>query len=376
LIDVVATVVDGKGRTVPNLTSDDFILEEDGQPQTITYLLPRADLPISIGVILDVSGSMQSKIRTAQRAIDHFFSVIHPEDEVFLMTFAMRTSLIAGFTSDRTTLNNALLTGVNVGGGTALYDSLYRGLQEVKRGRYQKKAVLLVTDGEDTSSMTRDDKALQFIREADMLVYSIGIRGAPGFDMGTSRASSRNSTTVDMNVLNQFGEASGGKAWEISEASFGKKLDEVLDTIAAELRSQYSIGYYPNNQVKDGKWHSVQVRMKNPDYRIRARGGYRAATVLPGGTSGTKYAGRPLGDVLRELQATGLNIVFSSEIVQPTMKVLAEPKAVLPREVLDEILREHRLQVRSGPGGTLRIVRLPGQTPSPVTVAGQVVLQL
>ena len=107
---------------------------------------------------------MESKIRTAQRAIDRLFSVIHPDDEIFLMTFAMRTSLIAGFTSDRTKLNRALLTGVNLSGGTSLYDSLYQALQEVKRGRYQKKAVLLVTDGEDTTSVTRFDKALQYIQ--------------------------------------------------------------------------------------------------------------------------------------------------------------------------------------------------------------------
>jgi Ca-activated chloride channel family protein len=280
LINVVATVVDKKERTLPNLTVDDFIVEEDGQPQTINHLSPTGDLPISIGVILDASGSMQSKIRTAQRAIDRFFSVIHKDDEIFLMTFAMRASLIADFTSDRTTLRNALMTGVNVSGGTALYDSLFQALQKVKEGRYQKKAVLIVTDGEDTSSLTRFDKALQNIRESEMLVYSVGIKGAPGFDMGTdplsgnSRSSAPNNTTVDMKVLNRFGEASGGRAWEISEAAFGRNMDAVLDTIAADLRSQYRIGYYPNRPAKDGKWHSVQIRMKHPDYHARARKEY------------------------------------------------------------------------------------------------------
>jgi len=280
LVNVVATVVDGKGRTVPNLTIDDFIVEEDAEPQVVKLLAPTADLPISIGVILDASGSMQSKMRTAQRALDRFFSMIHRDDEIFLMTFATRASLIADFTTDRTQLTNALMTGVNVGGGTALYDSLFQALQKVKQGRYQKKAVLLVTDGEDTSSLTRVDKALLNIREADMLVYSIGIKGAPGFDLGTdpfsgnARSSTANNTTVDMKVLNRFAEASGGRAWEISESSFGKNLEAVLDTIAAELRSQYSIGYYPEHPVKDGKWHSVGIRMKNPDYRARVRKEY------------------------------------------------------------------------------------------------------
>jgi Ca-activated chloride channel family protein len=224
---------------------------------------------------------MQSKIRTAQRAVDRFFSLIRNDDEIFLMTFAMRASLIADFTTHRGELTNALMTGVNVGGGTALYDSLYQALQKVKEGRYQRKAVLLVTDGEDTTSLTRFDKALENIRDAEMLVYSVGIKGAPGFDMGTdplsgsSGSSTPNSTTVDMKVLNRFAEASGGRAWEISEAAFGKNMDAVLDTIAAELRSQYSLGYYPNRPMKDGKWHSVRVRMKNPDYMARARKEYR-----------------------------------------------------------------------------------------------------
>jgi Ca-activated chloride channel family protein len=371
LVNVVATVVDDKGRTVPNLVPDDFVIEEDGKPQTIDLFMPSADLPVSIGVVLDASKSMESKIRTAQRAIDRFLSMIRQEDEIFLMTFANRASLIADFTSDRATLRNALLTGVNLSGGTSLYDSLYQGLQKVQQGRYDKKAVLLVTDGEDTTSLTRFDKALEFIREAEMLVYSVGIKGAPIFDMGADPLSGKPAsnvsynTTVDMKVLNRFGEASGGRAWEISEAAFGKNMDAVLDTIAAELRSQYSIGYYPTHPMKDGQWHSVRIRMKNPDYVARGRKEYRD-TVLPDAPSrgvkgslvdGPKYTGRTLDDVLRELQAGGLNIVFSSEIVRPTLRVLAEPRSTQPRKILDEILSQHGLQVRSGPGGTLLVVR-------------------
>jgi VWFA-related protein len=231
VVNVVATVVDGKGRTVPNLTGDDFIVEEDGQPQTIKHILPTADVPVSIGVVLDASGSMQSKMRTAQRAIGGFFSAIHKDDEIFLMTFANRASIVADFTSDRAKLTNALLSGVNLSGGTSLYDSLYQALEKVKQGRYEKKAILLVTDGEDTSSLTRFDKALENIREADMLVYSIGIKGAPVFDVaadsgsGGATASALSNTTVDMKVLNRFGEASGGKAWEISEPGRGARHD-------------------------------------------------------------------------------------------------------------------------------------------------------
>jgi Ca-activated chloride channel family protein len=281
LVSVVATVVDGRGRAVPNLTVDDFIIEEDGRPQTIALFLPSADLPISMGVLLDASVSMESKMRIAQRAVDRFFSMVHGDDEIFLMTFARQASLIADFTADRAALARALSSGVNVSGGTSLYDSLYQALQKVQQGRYQKKAVLLVTDGEDTTSSTRFDRALQYIRESEMLVYSIGIRGAPGFDMGTdplsgnSRSSPLNHTTVDMQVLDRFAEASGGRAWEVSEAGFARNLEAVLATLAAELRSQYSIGYYPQRRVAGGTWHSVRMRMKNPDYIVRGRKEYR-----------------------------------------------------------------------------------------------------
>src|SRR4030095_8812437 len=121
---------------------------------------------------------------------------------------ALRASVIADFTSDRTRLTNTLMSGVNLSGGTGLYDSLLQALQKVQQGRYEKKAILLVTDGEDTTSVTRFDKALQYIRESDMLVYSIGIKGAPVFDLGAEppsgnpRASTFNNTTVNMKVLN------------------------------------------------------------------------------------------------------------------------------------------------------------------------------
>jgi Ca-activated chloride channel family protein len=370
LINMVATVVDGKGRTIPNLTIDDFVLEEDGQPQTIKYLLPSADLPISIGVVIDASLSMESKIRTAQRAVDRFLSVIHKDDEIFLMTFAKHSSVIADFTSDRRTLTNALLAGVNLTGGTSLYDSLYQALQKVQQGRYDKKAILLVTDGEDTTSMARFDKALQYIREADMLVYSIGIKGAPTFDMATDPSSADpgrrkpDFTSVDMNVLNRFGEASGGRAWEIAEAAFSRNMEAVLDTLAAELRSQYSIGYYPSHPAGDGKWHSVRIRVKNPGYVARGRKEYidKGATALApgvaqGGQTAGRYVGRPLADLLRDLQSLGLKVVFSSELVRPEMRVVSEPKSTSPREILDEVLAAHGLRAVAGPKDTWLVVR-------------------
>ena len=362
LIQFDATVVDGKGRSVPNLTIDDFVLQEDGELQTIAHLQPAAALPISIGVILDTSGSMGgTKIRTAQRAIDSFLSLINEDDEIFLMTFNKRPSLIAEFTSDRIRLNNALRTGVNVSGGTSLYDSLSQGLQHVKTGRHQKKAVLLITDGEDTTSMTRPDKALRNIQEADMLVYSIGIKGTPGFDMSRNSTSmSLHHTSVDMKVLRQFGEVSGGWAEEISESTFGEKMDLVLGKIARELRNQYSIAYYPNRPSGDGNWHNVRISMKNPAYVVRGRTQYfdeaAAPVVAP---TAARYAGRSLRDVLDELASLGLKLFFTDEFVKPEMRVASEPTSKDPRKILDEVLQPHGLRANDGPKGTgtLLVVR-------------------
>jgi Ca-activated chloride channel family protein len=167
---------------------------------------------------------------------------------------------------------------------------LYQSLQKVKQGRYQKKAILLVTDGEDNGSSARYDKTLLDIRESEMLVYCIGIRGAEDFDMSPdpsndlSRVNGTKSpaaipqallNSVDMKVLNGFADTSGGKAWQLNGDANAKDFDKILDGIAAELRSQYSIGYYPaTHPVKDGKWHSVRIRMKDPRYFARARKEY------------------------------------------------------------------------------------------------------
>src|ERR1041385_8226844 len=151
LVNVVATVTDDKGYYIPDLTADDFILQEDGQTQSISHLSQASELPVSVGVTLDTSGSMERKIATATGAIERFIRTIHEDDDVFLMTFSDHTVLRQDFTSDRNRLA-AALHKVSVGGGTALYDALDDSLRKVKSGEHEKKAILLITDGVDTSS--------------------------------------------------------------------------------------------------------------------------------------------------------------------------------------------------------------------------------
>ena len=320
LVNLVATVTDQNGRYVPDLTANDLIVEEDGQVQTISHFDLSDDLPVSVGLVLDTSGSMERKIATALSSVERFLRSIHEDDDVFLMTFSERPNLRQDFTDDRERLTRALRQ-VSVGGGTALYDAVEDSLRKIKRGKHEKKAIILISDGEDTSSYATFDDALGSVRESELLVYGLGISpaggimsegaprprspsignpfpwpGIPGIPGGGGRRwpltqlapqqfpqrqgrgrPGANPDTVDMSVLNAFADASGGKAWLLSGTwsdNRGNAIQNALDEIAAELRNQYGIGYYPTHPLNDGKWHRIEVRAKNPKYHVRARKEY------------------------------------------------------------------------------------------------------
>jgi VWFA-related protein len=337
LVNVVATVTDETGHYVSDLTEDDLIVTEDGKPQKIAHFSQSNDLPVSMGILLDTSGSMQRKIGTATSAVEKFIRDIHPDDDIFLMTFANRPYLQQDFTDSRNRLSTALHR-VTVGGGTALYDALYEGIRKVKHGSHDKKAILLLTDGEDTSSENTFEETERSVRESEILVYclgispsggplternpypggpttgpgrgpgrgpSIGIPGIPGVGIpgipgipgtrlpgrypafpaqqyprrqgGNTRAQVGDDT-VDMNVLDSFADASGGKAWLVSgdwsATRGGTQIQDALDEIASELRNQYSIGYYPSHDLNDGKWHRIEIRAKNKHFYVRAKKDY------------------------------------------------------------------------------------------------------
>src|SRR5499427_856392 len=174
LVNVVATVVDSRGRSIPNLKVDDFVLEEDGKPQEITHFSQDQNVPVSVGILLDTSGSMDRKIRTAVEAVERFVRRIHQDDEIFLMTFSGQVVVRQDFTDDREKLSQALRR-INATGGTALYDALDEGLFKLRSARHSKRALLVITDGQDTASTTKLDHVLQSIRAAELLVYPIGI---------------------------------------------------------------------------------------------------------------------------------------------------------------------------------------------------------
>jgi VWFA-related protein len=304
LVNVVTTVTDRDGRFVPGLTVDDFTVMEDGVPQKITHFSQDRNVPVSVGILIDTSGSMAGKISTASAAVERFLHNIHADDDIFLMTFARSITLEQDFTSDRKKLAKAL-TSLNVGGGTLLYDGLKEAIEKVEKGRHDKRAVLVLSDGIDSGSKaTTRDQLLQTIRGAEVLVYGLGTsqtvyadpnehipftlptpssaaRGPSAISnargSGSRRGASANTVTgVNMAVMNEFAANSGGQAFLLADTFVddGKsEIDRILTAIADELRGQYTLGYYPS-APDNGSFHTIKVATRTGDH-VRARTGYQ-----------------------------------------------------------------------------------------------------
>ncbi len=289
LVNVIATVTDLRGHYITNLSSSNFLVEEDGKSQEISHFTQDHDVPVSVGILLDTSGSMERKIRTAVEAVDRFIRRIHADDEIFLITFSGEPTLRQDFTADREKLSQSLRR-ITASGGTALYDSLTEGFGKLRGGRHAKRVILVITDGQDTASVAHLSNVVQTIRESEMLVYPIGISAltyARGLDQNpfsfpmpalvSSRLTSQGKIDeVDINVLHTLAENSGGRAFLLAESliNHGSQIEKVLDTIADELRSQYTLGYYPAHP-DDGMYHSIRIRTKDGE-NVRARRGYVA----------------------------------------------------------------------------------------------------
>lgn len=285
LVNVVATITDENGRYVADLSPDDLIVEEDGLPQTIAHFDQSRDVPVSLGIVLDTSFSMDPKIATATAAADRFIRSIHEDDDVFLMPFSYYPYVLQDFTSDRAVLTKALRR-VQISGDTALYDALVEGLRKIRDGKHQKRAILLISDGDDTASRNSFESAALAVRESEVLVYSLGIApdGMAPVEPPQVRGMPQ---SIDMKVLNALTATSGGKAWLVSGKPENRliEIQAAFDEIAAELRNQYSIGYYATHALSDGQWHRIQIRPKNPQHRVRSRrdyfGGSEDCTYLP-----------------------------------------------------------------------------------------------
>lgn len=268
LVTLTLTVTDLYGRYVSGLTKKAFSIYDDGKEQEITFFSD-SDSPASVGILFDVSGSMSGdKIAKARNALSKFINTSHPSDEYFLIAFNKRAQLLL----DRTRDGDAVLqklTLVQPKNNTALYDAVYLGLERVSRGTHQKKALLIISDGQDNASRYNFGEVKRLMKESDIVTYAVGI-------LGGSDATSQLGM-LGQSFLDELTSVTGGRAFYPSTDS---EMDEIFERIALELRHQYSVGYTPPNFQPNGKWHKVKVKVKPPRglprLTVRSREGYYA----------------------------------------------------------------------------------------------------
>lgn len=266
LITLTVTVTDTYGRYVSGLNKNAFTVVEEKQPQEITYFSDD-DAPVSVGIIIDVSGSMGGiKSKRARDALAKFIQTSHNSDEYFLIGFNSQAQLLL----DRNRDGNAVLdklTFVETRGQTALYDAVYLGVEKVQRGTHPKRALLVISDGQDNSSRFAFGNVRRLLKESDVTLYGIGILS--GIDAGSALG------MEGQGILDELAGVSGGKAFFPRSAA---EMDDIFEQIALELRHQYSIGYKPANFNGDGKWRKIKVKVTPargfPRLFVRSKEGY------------------------------------------------------------------------------------------------------
>lgn len=268
LITLTVTVTDTYGRYVSGLTKGAFTLLDQKIPQEITYFSDD-DSPVSVGVIFDVSGSMSGeKVKKAREALSKFIQTSHNSDEYFLIGFNSRAQLLLDKTRDGNAVLDKLMF-VQTKNNTALYDACYLGVEKVQRGTHPKRALLLISDGQDNNSRYTFGELRKLLKESDVVLYGVGILG--GNDAGSSLG------MEGQGILDELANVSGGKSFFPRSTV---EMDDIFEQIALELRHQYSIGYKPSNFTNDGKWHKIKVKVTPPRglprLFVRSKEGYFA----------------------------------------------------------------------------------------------------
>jgi VWFA-related protein len=309
VVNVLASVHDKDGKVVSNLDKDDFSIEEDGRPQMIRYFARQSDLPLTLGLLVDTSGSESRNIEAERRASYKFFDQVMREDKdkAFLIHFDREVELLQDLTASKTQLDKGLdgLSGDQLnrrdsgggqgqgrGGGTMLYDAVLLASDELMKNQQGRKAEILFSDGEDNGSKVTLSRAIESAQRADTLVYSVrfydrnaGAPVSPGFGGGRRRGGGfpggggngypggyPNAGRVDgKKVLQQISEETGGEYFEVSGSM---TLDKIYSRIQDELRNQYSLGY-TSDQTGAG-YRKIKVVAKGKNLTVQAREGYYA----------------------------------------------------------------------------------------------------
>ena len=283
LVSSNATVTDREGRAVTGLRKEDFTVLEDGVLQEIAVFHDDEHIPVSIGIIFDTSGSMVDKIEGVQDAAIHFANTTNPEDDIFLIRFSSTVSLVQDFTNDREQLKRAI-GNLRAQGSTLLYEAIVEGLEHLQNGKHKKKALLVITDGNDTGSSVGLQETIATVQQSEALVYALGIGHGERGSFGHLPSGFGHEDRVNIEALLAIAEASGGRA-VLLEGRLHQRGVDLIDRaalqVSAELRNQYTIAYYPKNRAKDGTFRRLEIRTVNPNYTVRARNGYLAQREIP-----------------------------------------------------------------------------------------------
>jgi VWFA-related protein len=325
VVNVFATVRDKQGQIVKNLTKDDFVLEEDGRPQTIRYFAQQSDLPLTLGLLVDTSGSERRMLGTERDASYTFLQqVLRPDrDKAFLIHFDRDVELLQDLTSSRQKLEKALdlldkpewgnngnnqgsgnggygggggygrhgRGGGQHGGGTAFYDAIYLASDDVLGKQTGRKAIIMLTDGEDNASKVSLDEAIRTAQRSDTLGYSVRIADEEGSSFGPPIGMGRHGGygrgpygggRQGMNrpdgkkILQQISRETGGAYFEVSKK---KTVDQIYSQIEEDLRNQYSLGYTSDRPDTETGYRKIQLTVKQKGFIVQARDGYYAGTL-------------------------------------------------------------------------------------------------
>lgn len=267
LVLVPTVVTDRKGATVTGLSRDNFTVLEDRVPQSIVSL-SNQDTPCSIGIVLDLSGSMRTKLRAATDALREFLETANPEDEIFLLTVGSRPHSLSGFTADFATLQNRIV-GSHADGDTALVDTVYMGLSRLRSARNRRGALLVVSDGMDNNSRYSKSELLRVVEESDVQIYTIGIADSPAW----KKAIELTEQSRGLALLSDLADRSGGMSFK---AVISDDVKPAALKIGRAIRNEYVIAYGATGVNNSGKWRSVQVKVNPSQLRAYARTGYYA----------------------------------------------------------------------------------------------------
>jgi Ca-activated chloride channel homolog len=270
LVSLNVTVTDGGNKYATDLNEEDFEVYEDGAKQKLTFF-SKTQQPISLALLLDTSASMDERMAIAQEAAIGFAKQLHKEDQAEVIDFDSQVRILSPFTNDSAALEKAI-RATTPNGSTSLYNAIYISLKELKKTKaastsdIRRQAIVLLSDGDDTSSLIEFDEVLDLAKRSETSIYAIGLR--------QGEIARREFKEAEF-VLKQLANETGGRAYFPTDA---RELAKIYQTIWDELSSQYSIAYSSGNPKRDGAWRRVQVRLLKPSLTARTKQGYYGPT--------------------------------------------------------------------------------------------------